>query len=487
MNSKLLSRMLFTRLRVPIPAAKLSIIYSAAKILMDSNNRSVFWEELLDWISKLNFESEVVEALAIVVLAKDSDCISIDKLNESINKPSPLSDILIQEISGTPSLINTWRHAHSIEPLPFFSNNDLLKDLTEGKEFPPILSTRIKKLEKEYGYPFANQWLFEFQRLIDTYGLASHGHWEYFTQDDRENNTSQFITKRTHVARSAYLRTLSFAYDVWGLPETRIIHEAKYATPIDITFLKMPPGSEPSWTKELHNDSPTTTQAFEEILQRLLDDISKYEKSSELLFLNSALKYDKKYKAYIEVISCLHNDSPPSPDEVFMLHDSLPGRVILPRSSNWNIEVPQLIDKIDKFVTDSGGTIMPTLVPCVNNHIGYMHVEHFHRVPHIPSNYTSSSPIIAQPKKGGMDILLDGRSIGDFRYWNYLWGPSYNRTLGPSCGISLTILHDEIIRCLNIDGMKLNRFWRAKVLTRKSDYGKWEEKVFLGRLDSSQA
>src|SRR2546428_9930104 len=219
MDSSLLARIGLSRLRLPIPTAKLLVVHHAAELLQSREGRDELWEALLNWISSLEFESEVAEALAIALLAKSAAVVSAHRLRHAIVKPSLLSDLLVNQISGNPALINTWINAHSGEVPPLFGGKKIIEELTAGHLVPPILSNRLKQLEESSGRPFVRQWAFEFQRLHDTYGEQGHGHWEYFSDSERRRNTGQFITRRGHVARSAYLRALALAVDTWRLPE----------------------------------------------------------------------------------------------------------------------------------------------------------------------------------------------------------------------------------------------------------------------------
>lgn len=486
MDATLLAKIGLSRLRLPIPSAKLAIIHGAADALQNDNCQQALWDALIQWISKLELESEVAEALCIAVLAKQASIVSSAKLQMAINRPSPLSDLLVHEISGHPLLINSWFKAHSGEAPPLFTGREDLEELTAGRIVPPILSSRMTQLEKQSGKHFLRQWAYEFGRLRDKIGWQSDGSWEYFIDENRDRATGQFITRRGHLARSAYLRTLSLAVDQWDMPEDIAFREARYATPADLSFLKMLPGKEPSWAELLCGEAPSTLEELQKALTSVVNIVAKDTPNHVLLHLNTPIFFGKNYKAEVELITCLQDDKYLSPEEMMKLHRFLPGQFSLPRTSDWDFLIHNKTG-VEGVLTMGGGvSILPALLPCAAQFVGYLQFDLVGRMPYLPANYTSPVPLIGTPRKGGMDLKLGNDQVGEFLYWNHQWSPTHDKALDASCGISLILSSDTCKELWSVSEMNLKYYWKATILKRESDYGKWEEETIYGALPCLQ-
>jgi hypothetical protein len=481
MDTRLIARLGLSRLQLPVPPAKFAVVHSMAGILNEPVNGKIVWNELLDWLAGLELESEVVEALCIPVLAKHSDHVDIGALQRVIDRPSPLSDFYLSEISGRPLLINSWAKSHSNEVPPLFSPREIIQKLKTKRLMPEILVNRLEKLEKQSERPFLKQWAYEFQRIIDRLGELSEGHLEHFVHGDRQRSFGQFVTRKNLAARSAYLRTLSLAFDCWEMPEDLAFQEAAYATPSDLTFLKMLPGVPPSWNDTICNSTPCSTDEWQSLLSNIVNNLTEDDNAFELLHLNIPLTSTVHYQAEVELVSCLYMKKEPDPEEVFRVHQYLPGKAELPRTKDWKIMNPQQ-DPDVPFPCSDGGLIFPALMPSVNRYVGYFQMELIQRIPYLPANYAGSTDFIAQPRQGGMDLIYGNKFVGEISLWNWRWSPTFDKALGPHCGTSLTLSKECCSEILNVPDATFSRYWRATVLKREKEHGEWEEEKMLGRL-----
>jgi len=479
MDSKLLAKLGLSRLRLPVPSAKLAVVHSMAKILGDPEYGEILWNELLDWLARLELESEVIEALCIPVLAKHSEYVDVGALQRVVDRPSPLSDVYLSEISGRPLLINSWAKSHSNEVPPLFSSQSILDKIKSRRLVPEILVNRIKRLERNSGHPFLKQWAYEFQRLVDKLGEQPSGDFGYFIKDNLDRSHGHFISGDGHLARSAYLRTLSLAFDCWEMPEDLTFQEATYATPTDLTFLKMLPSDPPSWNDTICNNTPYKLEEWKNLLSTIVDNLAK--NAFELLHLNLPLSSTVHYQAEVEVVSCLFIGKEPDPEEVFNVHQFLPGKAELPRMNNGEISNPHQ-DPGVPFPCSAGGFILPALIPSVSRYVGYFHTELIQRIPYLPANYSGPTDFIARPRQGGMDLICGEQFVGEISYWNWRWSPTFDKALGPQCGISLTVSKDICSELLNVPDTTFARYWRATVLTREKEYGEWEERIITWKL-----
>lgn len=481
MDAHLIARIGLQRLRLPIPMAKLQIVHGAARALLDPQTNTVAWEALLGWVSSLELESEVLEALCAIVLASNSDVICLEPLRSAICWPSILSDIFISEAFHTPILYNSWSKSHSGEMPPYYRADNIQAELVAGQIVPPILASRMKELERMSGKPMLKQWAYEFDRLLYKLGSQSDGNWSYFAGDDRQRARGQFIGRRGHLARSAYLRTLALAFDVWGMPEYVARSEAMYATPADFSFLKMLPSKAPTWALHFHQAQPNTSEEWSDVLNVLAQATIEQEDARLLLHLNAPTQRSERYQAEVEVITVLVSEGQPSVEEIFRIHDWLPGNVHVARSSEWefviNAREPDAF-----FPLNDGIKALPALLPSVGLFVGYFHSDLVGRMPYLPANYDSAVTLKACPRLGGADFELNGQCVGEFRYWNWLWSPTHDKALGTHGAVLVTLSHDSVSQLINCSGMQCTRVWRAKVLSRETDYGEWQEVLHYGML-----
>lgn len=481
MDAGLLARMGLSRLRLPSPMAKLEVVHGAARALRDAATSAATWEAFLNWVSALELESEVLEALCILVLASDSKVMALGALRSAIRCPSILSDVFISEAFGTPILINSWAKSHSGEAPLLYRANEIEEELSKGQIVPPILGNRLRKLEARSDKPMMKQWVYEFDRLLARLGPQSDGHWSYFSDDDRQRAIGQFIGRRGHLARSAYLRALALAFDHWGMPEEIARSEAMYATPADFSFLRMLPNDAPSWAMPFHQAQPRSGEEWEIALDAIAQGAFQKEDSRLLLHFNASARCSERYQADAEVITVLSSGELLPIEEVFRIHDWLPGHIHIERTPDWRFAIngrePDAI-----FPLNDGIKILPALHPSVGRFAGYFHSDIIGRMPYMPANYSRNVALTAQPRIGGADFEFKGQNVGEFRYWNWRWSPTHDKALGTHGAVSVTLSDDCISQLLQVPGMQCSRAWRATVLSRESDHGEWQESVHYGML-----
>jgi len=485
MDAGLLARIGLSRLRLPSPMAKLQVVHGAARALRNVDTSAVTWEAFLTWVATLELESEVLEALCVLLLANDSKDIALGALRSAIRYPSILSDVFIREAFGTPVLVNSWVKSHSGEAPLLYRANEIEKELSKGQIVPPILGTRLRKLEARSDKPMMKQWTYEFDRLLAKLGPQSDGHWDYFCDEDRQRAIGQFIARRGHLARSAYLRTLALAFDCWGMPEKIARSEAMYATPADFSFLRMLPDDAPLWAMPFHQAQPRSGDEWEAALDAVVRRVSQQEHPRLLLHFNASARPSKRYQADIEVITVLYSGEPLPIEEVFRTHNWLPGHMYIARTSDWQFAIDRCEPDAVFPLNDSVG-MLPALVPSVARSVGYLHSDLIGRMPYLPANYSKDGALTARPRIGGADIEFEGQNVGEFRYWNWRWSPAHDRSLETHGAVSITLSGDCISQVLQVPGMQCSRVWLAKVLSRETDYGEWQESVRYGMLPFQQ-
>ena len=182
----------------------------------------------------------------------------------------------------------------------------------------------------------------------------------------------------------------------------------------------------------------------------------------------------------MEIVSILSSGEAIDAEEVFRVHDFLPGRMYVPRAEDLTLRIDAL-DREVTFPSKAGGRLRPVLLPLVSNNVGYLQSDLVRRMPRLPA-HDSQTPLIVTPRKHGADVLLSGTKVGELLHWNWKWRPTHPKHMGGPTGVALVLDRDVTKRLLHIDGMRLCHVWRARVLTRETDYGDWREEVWQGSV-----
>jgi hypothetical protein len=467
------------RLRLPVPAAKLQVIQEVAEALKDETTGAATWQALLRWLRELTLESEVLEALTIVVSARGASVPSSADLRVVINAPSVLSDAFIAHAFGTPVVVQTWLKGHSGEAPRFYQRPDLGEELARGQIVPRALLLCLQNLQWDSRLPFIAQWTFEFERLIERSDSSRDGHFNFFLPESDRGEVGQFVARRGQLARSAFLRTLALAADVWEMPIADARAAALVASPVDLSLLPLLPGKVPGWMVPFHGARPDTPDEAASLANSILREVHQAEAKS-LLHLNLPLHEDARYNCELEIVSIRGSGDAIDAEEVFSVHDFLPGRMYVPRAEDLTLRIDAL-DSDATFPAKAGGRLRPVLLPMVSNSVGYLQPDLVMRMPRLPA-HESQSPLIASPRKGGADVRLSGIKVGELLHWNWKWRPTHPKHLGGHTGVALVLDSDVTKRLLHIEGMRLWHVWRARVLRRDTDYGEWREEVWHGSV-----
>lgn len=421
----------------------------------------------------------LLETLAIVVAAKGARVLSSADLRAVISAPSVLSDAFIGHAFGTPVVVHSWLKGHSGEAPRFYQRPELREELALGRIVPRALMLSFQDLQRESRLPFIAQWTFEFEQLIERTDRSRDGHFSFFLPESDRGEVGQFVARRSQLARSAFLRALALAADVWEMPIEKAQAAAMVASPADLSLLPMLPGEAPGWVRSLHEARPSALDEAADLATSILREVFEAEGKS-LLHLNLPLHADARYNCELEIVSILGSGEVIDAGEVFCIHDFLPGKMQLPRAEDLTLRIDAL-DREATFPTKAGGHLRPLLLPLFGNNAGYLQSDLFRRMPRLPA-HDSRSPLIVNLRNGGADVLCSGTKVGELIHWNWKWRPTHLKEMSGSTGVALVLDRDVTKQILHIDSMRLCHVWRARVLTRETDYGDWCEEVWQGSV-----
>jgi hypothetical protein len=469
-----------SRLRLPIGAHKLLVVHDIAHALRSQDIGSLVADALLEWIAGLYLESEVAEALAAVVLARNAGSLQAHQLQAAIARPSVLSQAYIRQVFGIVLDVSASALPHS-GPIPaFHRSTSFAEELREGSIVPGILWSQFRSLKAEHELDFLGQWAFEFQCLTEMYP-ASDGQLSYFLNNDHGQSSAQFVARRGHLARSAYLRTIAYAIDAWGMPMDAAWASARLASPFDPFYLRMPPGATPEWAVVTQIASSFDRSDVIKLLGKMDRALEEGERGQRVVQFSGPIQRGMRRAVDLDVYTVLCRDHNLDAERVLGEYQALLGATLAPRMNDGNISMhpasPEMIgEQYEK-------QLILALRPTFGGTLGYMHAELISRMPYVPANYSRESMLVARPRAGGADLELDGALVGQVGHWNVAWKPSHLQGLGPCCANSVTLARTAIQKLLNVSGFSLKRVWRAKILKRDSDFGSWTEEVISGVKD----
>lgn len=469
------------RLGLPVPMAKLQAIHELSNALQDKSTARPIWTALLKWIASRPLESEVLEALCVVLLAKGADILHAESLRRSIERPSILSDKFLAIAFDSAILVHSWIHSHSGE-VPLMVNFEAeTNELTSGRVVPHILATKIKKLEARLDRPLLRQWGYEFQRLQSQVVHPYEGHYSYFS-GETYGGTGTFVGTRGHLARSAYYRALALAVQAWDLPADLADDAALYATPTDFSLLKFMSAAPPVWAKDLHEITSSTGSAP----QAIADGVASHllEKTGEIpLQFNGTVMIGTTLRIDLEITSVLVRGPAVNPEDVFDFQERMLGRLVLPRHPLGEIHFPKWSPS-HIYPTDAGTQLIPTVLPIVGSHIGYLQFYLIQRPSFAPANHTLNSALSIKPRIGGADVLLDGKPIGHLYYWNWRWQPMQDIGHPPAIAVCTTINPAMVSQVSAFEGYDFVTVWKVIIHKREHDYSAWQQEIEYGIVAS---
>lgn len=481
MSPKHLADVGLCRLLLPVPMAKLQVINSASEELKVDGNKEVVWQALLDYIESSELESEVLEALCIGYAAKNESILSSTSLRRALKKPSILSDYFISLIFDVPELVISWGNSHSGEVPEMLNTLESQKELRSGKWTPPILTNRFLKLDHD-DQSVMKQWAFEFDQINRNVESDNSPSYSYFSGTTSREGVGHFYGRRSQIARSAYLRTIALAVDVWGMPQDRALSEAMYASPMDPSFLKMMPGSPPLGAENFHQMPLDNSDDWPKTISAIVKYFGSQNDSRFLMHFDGPVHASDLLKVELEVITVISSENDVDPEEVFTFHNILPGKVQIPRTrggkfilSCWPAE--------QNLPVEDGKFYLPALLPAVTRYVGYLHSDLITRIPYFPVCHKSGQGLVVEPAYGGAAVKLEGSTIGNFYYWNWEWQPMHLKGMSSNCAVALMINESSYQSILGDYSGKNVRCWRANVHRREKDYSEWSSETIYGVIN----
>lgn len=473
MNLRQAADLAVARMGMPIPMAKLVAMQAISQALASEETAQAFAESLADWASSRELESQCLEALCpLLVAAPTQEVVAL--IRKAIGRPSIASDALLSIAAGSPNCIALWSGCHS-GPAPRFDDlREELIQLRAGTFIPPVFGNQFQRLQTRTGRPFLTQWGFEYRQLSSRFARNGDGHVDFFCGSDRETG-GQFVARRGHLARSAFLRTLAFAVDHWDMPFEAASSIAEVAYPAEAIFLRFPPQSAPEWAGGVH--SRDSTEALDApVFAKALIEAIEAGSQGRLMHCSLAVVDEAKIRIDFEAFAVVQAREDLDPTEVFRFYRHLLG------------EISPYRDALRAFVSpdlDISGEVelgfAPLMLPLIGDRVGYLQADLLGRVPYVPASSQGLPNLELVPTDDRAVFRSNGQDVGSWAWWCWNWQPTHPREQPPLVACCTSLAHDSAQALVNHLAGGIEHVWRITTWSRDSDYGKWTESQIHGR------
>lgn len=467
MNLRQIADLAVARLGLPIPMAKLATIQAVAQALDSDDTALVFAEALADWVSTRELESQCLEAICPLLIATPKPEV-IALIRQAIGRPSVASDALFSLLTGSPTLIASWTGCHSGSATSFSKLDEEESQLRSGTFIPRFFSHQLKRLESQSGRPFIRQWAFEFKVLSDRCGGNGDGHLNYFLSSDRQTG-GQFVAYRSHLARSAFLRTLAFAVQNWGMPVTIASSVSEAAFPAEPIFLRLPSQSAPVWAQKVQSGTASEAEDAPAFAKGLIEKVEA-ELNEKLMHCSFAVVDEPRCHVEFEVFAIAKARDDLDAVQVIRFYEYLLGKVTPDRNSLGIFISPDLGHE---GLEHLGFT--PLLIPLIGSHVGYLQSDLVSRVPYVPVSSKGLTNLELVPMQEGAVFRSCGRNVGSWSWWHWNWKPASLRHQPSPTACYTSLDQDAARQLVEPLGGRMEYVWQITTWTREPDYGIWAE------------
>ena len=466
MNSEQTMRVLLDRLNWPLRLARWQVACEFAK-LFESSQREIATRVYLDWLKSRKFEMEIASALAILLCTETNSLPPANKVKRSIRKPSILAELMFQRVYRR--TLGGWLSAHSGEAPASFESEDYFEK-HKGQVIPLILDTTFARLQRRWGFPFLQQWAYEWRRLMDATDSPYSSFPYHFINASisRSGVSGSFSLAQCNVYRSAFLRTLSFAVDQWGMPHDLAAMTACQCLPLNRGLQSLQPKRRPNWL----GDVPEKCCKPDALLEPLVRQIIKP---------NIGAKGMRPVSLHIPISNAVAEFGELSVEGFFVTnnYESPPDiEEMQRRTMVWDLpdlisfEGPLSRQDVDKFrIEGSNGSAVPVCLSVWPRYSGFWQSEYFSIGIAVPAPYHFPSESVIEFKRGELMLSSDRRPVGSWRLWNDNWSSLHPSEGHTRCGGVAEMSLDSLNASPIGHGMNLAWNVQLKLWQRPTEYG----------------
>lgn len=472
-------RILIARLGWPSTTARWWTMQELAARLGAPASKAETEAALLEFLSTRKLEAEVVEALCIFWIATQTYCYQVcPTLAESISKPSILSELLLESLglwADTP--------VAGLEEVP--EDYEIPQDFNgvQGADLPRIFRTSMTEIEGATELPFVRQMAFEWSVNKGAYPDAPFQGDPWHFSRPLGDGFIGHISSRTAIRMiSAYLRTLSVAEELWGMPPEWAEEMALLALPVHPTLALLRP-KRPSWfpgPTDFYGDNKATGTA----VRGLVEAVQRASPGDELIAFMSPVEISMERCMEVSVVrwnqvagGCIGDENLAEHLKGFWRS----GQMLLSDAPEPLSTTTILMSLIPHSVADEKSRAWPLAKPLGLDRLGYLQHDLYPGRLFFPT-MSGHSLLEVTPREGQLEIKSGSDVIADFSYWNAGWGPVRPMQLDGNCGTALVSKGTayRVSPSAATQDVRSFYFWRVRTLHRKGTFDSFDETLSFG-------
>lgn len=455
-----LLKTLISRLKLPIPSVKLWVIDQVSLLLIAGNSKVE--EFLKEDLASRKQESECVEVLCVFFVAKSKGYACPDDLGSYIKARSTLSDLMLSVLVSDPVKFGEFSYPlHPIIDLDY-SNNHF--ENHQGRDVPRVYYSFLEKEQKKTGIPFIDHYKTEWNNTFKYQSLAI-SNVDYFYGIDRQRSIGQFYTQASHRGRSAYLRTIELAKEIYGMPLDYAQHLSIPALPLEPAFIGLTP-EKPSWLPEFNAKGFPDEANLIEFVKIALSNFKMVEQGNELLAFSLPIFIDENNWLDLTVVK-MAAESEPKPNmhitersDIYSVGNLLDTDLSYEFSEN---------EKSSDFLL--AGMSYPFM------RFGHWCLDIESRGFYVPKSTIAGKKIVGSSSNGLFCYSVDEIKIGYSSFWYNYWNPVHPNGIRSYCGSYTVVGQEELNVWLDSGNVGSSRYYfcKAILLTSKDKYREFDE------------
>lgn len=461
---------LFLRLSWPDPMVRLVAAKSISKRLSEDPDRLL--PIFLKWIETRTLEIDIVNSIAILKLSGMCKRLEYSDLKKILHAESVLSHDLLSGLFEDSIDDFNWTDNHSSFFDEDFSNDKHFNLVWKRQTFWGLHA--IKKLAKDNGFPFKEQFAFEWKKIIDK-GYPSSFSDSYFRTYTIEKYKAFLTPLMLDVSLSAFLRTLSLAIQYWGMPVDFATYLARGLYPFYLDIPETKNGEVPKGWASSNDDIKSSLEII-------------LHKNPSIVYLSGPWTWSNERHPIIDVsVKAVIVKSDTQLNETEELWNSAKLNFIDQVKDEKPVLGKQVSNDIYEILNKEINAKCANCIPIVVNYHPSSQplwtLQQIFRGYFIPLSVIENKSLELVSSEYGTEYLVGETNVGRQEYWLYNWAPSFiidsSPRLGTTVYLDLTYLQENLVT----DGQEIRYLYRIISASSEMGYGELEETIEYGFLD----
>jgi hypothetical protein len=464
-------RVLLERLNWPVRMVRMVAAREFAALLSSPEYKEMALAAYLNWLRSRQLESQVATALAVLLCADREHLPLFSLIREAICRPSIVADLMTQHVYGAGNRKGEWLNAHSgLSPEEFVASEYF--DDHKRAHVPMIFDNHIRRLEREFWFPFSRQWAFEWQKIMDG-GTVPFSDFPYHFLGNlaRSGIIGQFELAQSDAMRSAFLRMLACAVAQDAMTARQAGLYAMDCLPLNRGLFRMRPIDRPSWLSDIPEQCCEAGASLQEQARKIIAaNINSTDMRPVSILTPIKASLFEFGELTVSAVMVTDDFSPPDIEEPYF-KPSAPW--FLPDAISFEGQLDEG-DSEDLTVMGKTGRCIPICVDIFPIPFGYWMADYLSAGFALPAPYLFSKPPEITCDEGGIRVHNNGDTVGKLTIWHDHWTPLYAKDGGLTrCGVLSEMPIYDLAQALGQHGMHLGWIAQLRLWTRDVDYSEF--------------